>query len=56
MLMEEDREDRVSLAGLDPQAALKALLAVDPDAPPADKNASDASPTSAVEREDDKRT
>lgn len=29
-------DDRVSLEGLDPVAALKALLAVDPDAPPVD--------------------
>ena len=30
----DDREDRVSLDGLDPDVALKALLAVDPDADP----------------------
>jgi hypothetical protein len=35
--MEQDKtDDRVSLEGLDPVAVLKALLAVDPDAPPAD--------------------
>jgi hypothetical protein len=34
--MTDDRDDdRISLQGLDPVAALKALLAVDPDAPPA---------------------
>jgi hypothetical protein len=33
--MIENRDgDRVSLDGLDPVAALKALLAVDPDSPP----------------------
>lgn len=35
--MTDDRDDdRVSLEGLDPLAALKALLAVDPAAPPVD--------------------
>lgn len=34
--MADDRDDRVSLEGLNPLAALKALLAVDPDAPPVD--------------------
>jgi hypothetical protein len=34
--MAEQDDDRVSLAGLDPVAALKALLAVDPEAPPVD--------------------
>lgn len=35
--MTNDRDDdRVSLEGLDPLAALKALLAVDPNAPPVD--------------------
>jgi hypothetical protein len=29
-----DDEDRVSLAGVDPERALRALLSVDPDAPP----------------------
>ncbi len=29
-----DPDDRVSLAGLDPEKALRALLKVDPDAPP----------------------
>jgi hypothetical protein len=34
--MRKEREDeRVSLEGLDPEEALKALLAVDPDAEPA---------------------
>ena len=32
----EKTDDRVSLEGLDPKEALKALLAVDPDAPPVD--------------------
>jgi hypothetical protein len=36
MREEDPTEDRVSLQGLDPLAALKALLAVDPDAPPVD--------------------
>jgi hypothetical protein len=34
----EREDDRVSLEGLDPVAALKALLAVDPDAPPAEED------------------
>ncbi len=35
--MQDERDpDRVSLAGVDPVAALRALLAVDPDAPPVD--------------------
>jgi len=34
--MEDDsRDERVSLEGLDPVEALRALLRVDPDAPPA---------------------
>jgi len=33
---DDDEGDRVSLEGLDPVAALKALLAVDPNAPPVD--------------------
>ena len=37
-MTDERDDDRVSLKGLDPVAALKALLAVDPDAPPADVN------------------
>jgi len=36
MADEDKPDDRVSLEGLDPVAALKALLAVDPDAPPVD--------------------
>jgi len=35
-MTDERDDDRVSLKGLDPVAALKALLAVDPDAPPVD--------------------
>lgn len=35
MADEHKTDDRVSLEGLDPVAALKALLAVDPGAPPA---------------------
>lgn len=31
-----DRDERVSLAGLDPEDALRALLKVDPDAEPVD--------------------
>ncbi len=34
MIDGEDHDERVSLDGLDPQQALKALLAVDPDAEP----------------------
>lgn len=35
--MEQDRDDdRVSLEGLDPEAALRALLAVDPESEPVD--------------------
>lgn len=35
--MDDKRDlDRVSLEGLDPEAALRALMAVDPDAPPVD--------------------
>lgn len=37
--MDDNRDDeRVSLNGLDPTEALKALLAVDPAAPPATKD------------------
>lgn len=36
MIDGEDHDERVSFDGLDPQQALKALLAVDPDAPPVD--------------------
>ena len=35
-MTDERDDDRVSLEGLDPVAALKALLAVDPAAPPVD--------------------
>jgi len=35
-MTEELKDERVSLEGLDPVAALRALLAVDPEAPPAD--------------------
>lgn len=38
----DDDEERVRLQGLDPVSALKALLAVDPDAPPADEHDDDA--------------
>lgn len=44
--------DRVSLEGLNPVAALKALLAVDPDAPPVD---ADGKPQpEPAERDDEK--
>jgi hypothetical protein len=33
-----DPDDRISLAGRDPEEVLKALLKVDPDAPPAKRN------------------
>lgn len=36
--MNSDDDDRVSLAPLDPEAALRALLAVDPDAGPTDES------------------
>lgn len=37
MNSEKDRDEgRVSLEGLDPEAALRALMAVDPDSPPVD--------------------
>ena len=40
--MADDKpDDRVSLKGLDPLAALKALLTVDPDAEPAEAGNSD---------------
>jgi len=40
--MADDKpDDRVSLKGLEPIAALRALLAVDPDAPPADAKGKD---------------
>lgn len=35
---EKDRDERVSLHGHDPEDVLKALLKVDPDAPPAKRN------------------
>jgi hypothetical protein len=38
--MDDDPKDRVSLEGLDPVAALKALLVVDPDALPSMTTAS----------------
>jgi hypothetical protein len=38
---EERNDDRVSLEGLDPVAALKTLLAVDPQAPPVSESTSD---------------
>lgn len=36
--MSPDGDQRVSLHGLDPEEALRALLAVDPDAPPVDED------------------
>jgi hypothetical protein len=44
--------DRVSLEGLDPAEALKALLAVDPDAPPVDE-ADDGQPKPAKRDSED---
>jgi len=38
---EPERQDRVSLAGPDPLDVLRALLKVDPDAPPADTDQDD---------------
>lgn len=40
--MAEDEDNRVSLEGLDPEEALKALLAVKPDAEPAKKSEADS--------------
>ena len=37
MLAEHDPDERISLAPLDPETALKALMAVDPDAKPVDE-------------------
>jgi hypothetical protein len=37
--MSSDEDDRISLAGHDPEDVLRALLKVDPDAPPAKPNA-----------------
>jgi len=34
----DDTNEPVSLEGLDPKEALRALLAVDPDAPPVDQD------------------
>jgi hypothetical protein len=43
--MDDDSRDQgVSLEGLDPVAALKALLAVDPGAPPANSLQDDSEP------------
>ena len=49
--MKQDKtDDRVSLEGLDPVAALKALLQVDPDAPPSDEGSSDTKSDAADAR------
>jgi hypothetical protein len=48
----EDNANRVSLEGLDPEEALKALLAVDPDAPPVDE-ADDGQPEPAKHDSED---
>ncbi len=37
MADERDRDERVSLAGLDPEEALRALLRVDPESEPAER-------------------
>ncbi len=39
-----DAKERVSLHGLTPEEALRALLAVDPDAPPVDDEHDDEAP------------
>lgn len=52
-LVDKNRDDdRVSLEGLDPVEALKALLAVDPDAPPVDEAAEGKPERESAERQD----